>query len=55
MSTALQKFIERKFFKWFKEKGSIRVTLWQAYLQGYQDGISHAQKIMKEGISEDNS
>ncbi len=59
MSTALQKRVERQFLLWLKDKNQGKVTLWQAYLRGYSDGVELARKIAlpasQDGPSQDSS
>lgn len=53
MSTALQKQIEREFFKWIKGRpADERTTLWQAFLQGYLYSLERAREVIKEGFDD---
>lgn len=42
MSSALSKYIERRFLDWLKQRPQGKITLWNAYLAGYADGFKHA-------------
>lgn len=52
VSTALQKKVEREFFRWIKSKPQGKITLWQAYLEGYSRGIENAIQVLSP-IGED--
>lgn len=48
MSSALSKYIERRFLNWLKSRPQGKITLWNAYLAGYADGFEHCKTESKK-------
>jgi hypothetical protein len=54
MSSTAEKRMQRSFFKWYGNMTpNERITTWRVYRAGYEDGISRAYEIIKEGMGED--